>query len=170
MNHVGFHGGSSLRELGPDSDVAAFFRCLDRHSAQANGSIDYSLLTDRLYRRFIAHGDLSAAAQLMDRVRLDFENVSTEEVDWRTTGLVASITTLDLAGTNLADVFKRYFSEFDHCVNSAETFFNSWNIYQPVRTVISDLAGFVEATERPLDDYEKLNGAPFWLGGSLHPA
>lgn len=63
----------------------------------------------------------------------------------------------------LADVFIKYFECFNCCVESAKGFFDDWNIYQPVKIVISDLSEFMVDKNRPLENYDDLSGDPFWF-------
>ncbi|MGF6368104.1 hypothetical protein OKW40_000854 [Paraburkholderia sp. RAU6.4a] len=63
----------------------------------------------------------------------------------------------------LADVFSRYFDGFIDVCDSAKSFFNAFNMYKPVRVVISDLAGFARDKKKPLAEYDTLEGKPFWL-------
>ncbi|WP_330848663.1 hypothetical protein [Burkholderia stagnalis] len=65
--------------------------------------------------------------------------------------------------STLADVFSKFFEKFVDACESAESFFEAFNIYQPVRVVISDLAGFARDQNKPLSDYDALQGEPFWL-------
>jgi len=158
MRNIGFDGGSSLCVLGPVSDVILFFDCINVFAVEDHPQRDWSLLTDRLYRRYLRLEELDAAVALMNEVKKIFATVSTSAVAWEN-----PTTKLNPNEPNLADVFARYFDLFAHCVTSAKGFFEDWNSYQPVRIVISDLAEFVNEKERPLEEYDALKGEPFWL-------
>lgn len=163
MKNVGFHGGSSICELGPSADVALFFKCLDAYVATPHPEQDWSLLTDRLYRRYLKQDELDEASLLMKEALKIFARVDSASVDWRGISVSPGGSRLDSDQATLADVFLKYFEGFDYCVESAKVFFKSWNIYQPVRTVVSDLPDFMVDKKRPLDQYETIEGKPFWL-------
>lgn len=68
----------------------------------------------------------------------------------------------------LADVFSRYFEGFADCIESARLNYETFKSYprysyEPVRIVISDLAGFARDKKKPLAEYDALEGKPFWL-------
>jgi hypothetical protein len=152
MKNVGFHGGSSIRELGPSADVELFFQCLETCALNCHTEHNWSLLTDRLYRRY-----------LKKRAREIFETMPSSSVNWQGLAAEPGKTRLNPDQPNLAVVFSKYFETFDYCADSAKVFFDSWKIYQPVRTVVSDLPDFMTDKKRSLDQYEALEGKPFWL-------
>lgn len=163
MKNIGFNGGSSICELGPSADVALFFECLNTYVAKPNPEQDWSLLTDRLYRRYLKYDELDSASSLMEYAKRIFTELPSASVDWRSLSDGTSDTRLDPDQPSLADVFLNYFENFAYCVESSKVFFKSWNIYQPVRTVVSDLPDFMTDKRRPLDQYEVLEGQPYWL-------
>ena len=163
MKNVGFHGGSSICELGPSADAVLFFACLDAYTARHHPKQDWSLLTDRLYRRYLKKDELDEASVLMMKAQKIFATVPSTLVDWQAMSAESWKTRLNPDQPNVADVFLKYFENFDYCVESAKVFFKSWNIYQPVRTVVADLPDFMTDKKRPLDQYEALEGKPFWL-------
>lgn len=163
MRHIGFDGGSFLCELGSSTDVVTFFKCLDTYVVQTHPGADYALLTDRLYRRYLRLDELGTAVSMMSQVRDVFARVPSDSVDWKMMGWDETDTWLNVKQATLADVFAKYFEHFTKCVESAQVFFNSWNIYQPVKTVIADMPEFMTDKKRPLVQYDVLEGEPFWL-------
>lgn len=169
MRKIGFDGGSSLCELGPASDVVLFFDCLRTYAEQMHPEQDWSLLTDRLYRRYLRLDELEAASALMEQVRQLFAGLPASAVDWDPS-ILGNIekTWLDPKQATLADVFRKYFEHFAHCVESARLGYETFKsypgyTYQPVRVVISDLPGFARDKNKPLAEYDELEGKPFWL-------
>lgn len=163
MKNVGFDGGSFLCELGPAADISLFFECVS-YVAKLHPEHDFSLLTDRLYRRYLRQEDLDEASKLMSLVKLFFQSMPSSTVDWEAAvadGLTQ--TRLNPNDSSLAEVFSKYFAHFERCVQSAKNFYENWKIYQPVKTVISDLPDFMTDKKRPLEQYETLEGKPFWL-------
>ncbi|WP_134167095.1 hypothetical protein [Paraburkholderia caballeronis] len=69
MRKIGFNGGGLLYELGLASDVSLFFDCLGADTQEANHEQDWSLLTDRLYRRYLRLDELEPAFALMEQVQ-----------------------------------------------------------------------------------------------------
>ncbi|NML35486.1 hypothetical protein [Paraburkholderia antibiotica] len=165
MRKIGFDGGHSIYELGTSSDVQLFFDCLNAYTKQANHKQDWSLLTDRLYRRYLRREELESALALMAKVREIFAQLPTQTaVDWKPHMLGDTEKSwLNPDQPTLADVFSEYFEKFARACGSAESFVEAFNIYQPVRVVISDLAGFARDKNKPLAEYDALEGKPFWL-------
>jgi len=132
---------------------------VNRHSEQ-----DWSLLTDRLYRRYLKKNELEPAGNLMEKVREIFSELASEEVDWgqgiqgdiNKTWLDASLPTLDL-------IFSKH---FNNAVDSALYVDRADDgNYFPVRLSISNGIIFVVEKMRPLEQYEALTltDEPFWL-------
>lgn len=168
MTSIALGGGSSLSELGPREDVEFFFHCLNRLAARTQPADKFELLTDRLYRRFLRLEELQPAAELMQQVRVEFDRISTSSVDWRDAPVDPSTSRLALAKPTLAGVFSKYFELFDHCVKSAQLNFEEFRGYpgyrfEPVRIVIADQPWLLVDKKRALEDYEALQGLPFWM-------
>lgn len=161
--NIGFCGGSSLCEIGTISDIKLFFECIEIFVAKKESSRQWSLLMDRLYRRYLRIEELDEAESLMKEVKIKFSTLSITEVDWNM-DLIGDRrrTWLDPNQSNLADVFSTYFQHFEHCVESAKLFAKSWDIYQPVKIVRTELAWFMVEKARSLEEYDSLEGEPFW--------
>lgn len=164
MRRIGFDGGHSIYELGPISDVVLFFQCLVNCVEDAHPEQDWSLLTDRLYRRYLRSDELGRATDLMRRAKQIFSHIpSRAGIEWNPDMIGnAEKTWLDPHQATLADVFCKYFESFDKACESAKSFYEAFKIYQPVRVVISDLAGFMRDKNKPLTEYDELKGEPFW--------
>ncbi|WP_082928441.1 hypothetical protein [Cupriavidus gilardii] len=164
MRKIGFHGGHTIYELGPVPDVVLFFECLSIYVERQHPEQNWSLLTDRLYRRYLRLEELDAASALMEQARAIFAGVPCSVVEWDPRMLGNEDKTwLDPTLPTLADVFGKYFEHFRSARTSAESFQMAFNVYQPVRVVISDLAGFARDKKKPLVEYDMLDGTPFWL-------
>ncbi len=164
MRNVGFVGGSSISELGPVSDVVLFFECLNIYVVRGRPEQDWSLLTDRLYRRYLRLEELPAASKLMEQVEQIFATLPNTVVKWNEKMIGESNDSwLDPIKPTLAEIFEKYFDHFAYCVESAQVFFDSWKSYLPVKTSISDTSGYTVDKKRPLEDYDTLAGEPFWL-------
>jgi hypothetical protein len=164
MRHnIGINGGSSICEIGPQPDVVVFFKCLDIYVVQTHLDTDYSLLTDRLYRRYLRLEELDKATTLMGQARQKFAKILSTSVDWESMGITLTKSSLNLTKKTLADVFSKYFECFDSCVSDARLFYNDWGKYLPVRVMVSDVPEFITDKLRPLEEYDALEGEPFWL-------
>lgn len=165
MRTIGFDGGHSVYELGPAEDVVLFFDCVKAYAEQDHPETDWSLLTDRLYRRYLRREELRPALDLMAKVREIFaQNSAKSGVEWNPNMLGNQEKSwLSSEQATLADVFGRYFERFEKACGSAESFVETFNIYQPVRVVISDTPGFLCDKNKPLAEYDALEGKPFWL-------
>ncbi|WP_404994352.1 hypothetical protein [Cupriavidus pauculus] len=167
---IGFSGGSSICELGPASDVVLFFDCLKAYVEQESQDQDWGLLTDRLYRRYLRLEELEKASSLMEQARQIFaQQPAASAVEWDVKMLGnAEKGRLNPNQATLADVFSTYFEHFAHCVESARLNYETFKsypgyTYEPVRVVISDLPGFARDKNKPLAEYDALDGDPFWL-------
>jgi hypothetical protein len=169
MRIIGFDGGSSLCELGPASDVVLFFDCLKTYAEQDHPEKDWSLLTDRLYRRYLRVEELYMASALMEQAQQIFaKHDAASSVNWEAKEGHAGKSWLNPNQSTLADVFSKYFENFAHCVESAQINYETFKSYpgysyEPVRVVIADLPGFARDKNKPLAEYDALEGKPFWL-------
>lgn len=170
MRKIGFFGGGLLHELGPASDVVLFFNCLNQYVEQDHPQQDWSLLTDRLYRRYLRLEELESASALMAQVREIFEQLpAASSIQWDEQILAdSSKSWLNSDQLTLADVFRKYFEGFAQCVESAHLNYETFKsypgyAYEAVRTVISDTPGFMRDKKKPLAEYDALEGKPFWL-------
>ncbi len=163
MKVIGLAGGSSLCELGPAADVELFFECVHSFAVQQISSTDASLLTDRLYKRYLREDEVDLASSLMIQLKRVFETIPTSQVDLSGLALPSSVTRLDRSKPNLAELFYKYFECFDYCYDSAKQFLETWRVWQPLRLVIADTKDFIEDKKRPLSQYDALVGRPFWL-------
>ncbi|WP_459625350.1 hypothetical protein [Burkholderia sp. 3C] len=146
-----------------------FFGCLKTYAEQAHPERDWRLLTDRLYRRYLRLDELEDALLLMEQARRIFAELPASAIDWDPSMRGdAEKTWLDPSRSTLADVFSRYFENFVRCVESARINYETFKSYagysyEPVRVVISDLPGFARDKNKPLAEYDALEGKPFWL-------
>jgi hypothetical protein len=162
MRTIGFFGGSTISELGPVADVQLFFDCLGSLVVPASPDRNWSLLTDRLYRRYLRREELTPAQALMDEVQERFGDLPSSTVDWGDITAPGAVSRLDPLKATLADVFSAYFERFERCRNSAEMFFETWQRYLPLKIGIADLPDYLADEDRPLEEYESLQGEPLW--------
>lgn len=169
--NIGIFGGGSIRILGPVSDVVLFFGCIKAfvlpHAPQKN----WTLITDRLYRRYLKIEELDSAKRLMEEIQIVFSNTSSGYIEWDDKILVSQEKTrLNPELDVLSDVFSKYFNSFFYCVDAAKSSYESFKDYpdykyEPVRIGISNVPHFMLDERRPLSDYDSLGDEekPFWL-------
>lgn len=162
MRTIGFFGGPTISELGPVADVQLFFDCIGSLVVPAAPDRNWSLLTDRLYRRYLRREELTPAQEMMDEVQKRFGAIPSSTVDWGNITVSTGVSRLDPSKATLAEVFSAYFERFARCRKSAEIFFQTWQSYQPLKIVIVDLPDSITDQNRPLEEYESLEGEPFW--------
>lgn len=109
MGSIGFDGGHSVYELGPSSDVAAFFKAVEKYAAIGERKQDYELITDRLYRRYLRQEELDGAAALMSEIRIVFSKVLKERFDLKEFDIDGAQTRLHLNQPTVAEIFSDYF-------------------------------------------------------------
>ncbi len=157
---VGFHGGSSMFELGTVSDMQLFFDCIDSFVVSKHPETDWSLITDRLYAKYLRREDLQTGLSLMKTIENSFATTSSSMVDWnldvpRKTKLNHEAKTLDI-------VFARYFVAFSHCSESAQLSYEAFGKYLPRRTGTTDVPHYIIDKNRRLTEYDSHIGKPFW--------
>lgn len=165
--NIGFSGGSFVSELGPASDMTIFFACIRQFALRSLPKIDLTLITDRLYQRYIRQTELEHTEELMRLIQDTFSATPTSDVDWKNLGADAAITKLELNAKSLGEVFKSYFAAFFRCAEDATYQFDKHRsesdfIYEPVHIVVSELPYFYEQKDRPWSEYEAIKGEPFW--------
>jgi hypothetical protein len=163
MKLFGLYGGGTLYELGPMVDIRAFFRCVQKYSANPGPHGGYGLIADRLYRRYVGLKDLDEACEQMKRIKDSFHTIKTSDTDLADLGVSADETRLDFSKETLAEVFAKYFTGFESCATATKSFYEDWKKELPIRVVHSDIVGFTEDKVRPLSQYEALQGEPLWL-------
>ena len=166
MRNIAFYGGNAVGVLGPVSDVVLFFDCVKSFAEFDRPELDWTVLTDKLLRRYVGIDSVDQAKARMDDVKLLFRRVPATAVEWNEPmrGDPAK-TTLDHTLPTLADVFEKYFEHFDWCVRSSKSFHETWGYEVPIRTIISDMPGMMVDTRRPLSEYDAVaaDDKPFWL-------
>ncbi|NBF08441.1 hypothetical protein [Pseudomonas sp. Fl4BN1] len=162
MKRVGFQGGSSIFELGTASDMVCFFSVLREKAGLLKVEL---FLLDRLFRSYLRLEELEGTRILMLKSKESLSNVAGSVAALEALGWEMESSSLNIACSNFAEVFIKYFDGFEYCVESALGFYEDWGIYKPVRTVVCDMPDYMVEKLRPLEDYDNLapNDLPFWL-------
>lgn len=166
MRKVGFDGGHTVYELGPVSDVVLFFECLNAFVVSKYLDQDWSLLSDRLYKRYLRQDELEESFALMEKVKSIFFTLPSSSVEWdEDMQADRDRTWLDSRADTLGDIFSRYFDLFSKAKDSAVSFLGEFGIYQPLRILPSGIPALMVEKKRPLNEYDALglSDLPFWL-------
>lgn len=166
MRNIAFCGGNAVGELGPVSDVVLFFDCIKSFAEFERPDLDWSVLTDKLFRRYVDIDSLDQAKARMAEVKKQFSRVPATAVEWNEAMAGdPSKTALDRSLATLADVFAKYFEHFDWCARSSNLFHETWGYEVPIRTIVADMPGMLVDSQRPLAEHDVLSPTdkPFWL-------
>lgn len=161
IRNVGFFGGAYIAELGPVADVQLFFDCTREFVFPFTSGREHQLV-DRLYKRYVRREDLSDTQKVMDKIYEAFNDVSVRKIDLSALYESTAKTRLDPNCHTLRELFFEFFPKFSRCRESAEMFYKNWQEYNALRLVISDMPRFFDEEKRDLEDYDALDGIPFW--------
>jgi len=136
-----------------------FFECINYFVVRNHAEFDWSLLTDRLYRRYLRLEELEPASELMDKVKEIFSATKENMIGDR------DKTWLDPSKETLGLVFEKFFSTFCEVKEHALHFYGAYRQYLPVKITITDFLFFIQENKRPLVQYDELSmtDEPFWL-------
>lgn len=162
-NNIAFCTSITINELGPISDVQVFFKCINQYVVKQYPKNNWDLITDRLYKRYIRYEELPTFIEKINEIKTIFANIPTDKVNFKKFGVNFDDTNLNLQGKNLSNTFKKYFDHLEDCIETAELIKKERGSYEPIRIVVSDLPEFYADDDRPLEDYDNLEGEPFWM-------
>ena len=170
----GFIGGGSIFNLGTDSDMRLFFDCISYYVLPKYPDQNWSLITDRLYRRYLKLEELDAAVALMKLVEKEFKQLDREAFDWSKilSGQVKS--NLDRSKSTLFEIFGKYFEAFYESIECAirnyEWFKSDPDYkYQPVMVIISTIPYCISYSMITLSVFDNLqpDEKPIWWTGKI---
>ncbi len=168
MSNVGFHGGSSIFDMGGSKAMTAFFDVI-RAQLSLSHEPSTTLLTDRLYRRYVRREDVVMTRPLLSKVRGELLKEPDSSLLKLLDQQEADMNHLDVGAGSLAQAFGRYFDAIEHCMQSAEVNFQEFASdpsmrysYEPVRVVRSQMPAFIIDKRIPLSAYDDLQGEPLW--------
>ncbi|OCG43897.1 hypothetical protein A9G28_03560 [Gilliamella sp. Fer1-1] len=171
---TGFCGGSSIFALGTDSDMKLFFDCISYYLLPKYPKEDWSILTDRLYRRYLKLEELDTAESLMKLVEEEFKQLDRDAIDWGPILSGKAKSDLDRTKSTLYDIFDDYFYAFHQCVESAKMnheWFKSEPDYkyEPVMVCMAQVPYVVDYRYIPLSVFDNLGAdeKPIWWTGKI---
>lgn len=171
MRNVGFCGGALTVELGTVNDMVLFFECIKSLVSWKYPEMDWSLLTDRFYKRYLRLEEMDISKELMDKVHQLFMEIPSSSITWeREMEHNHETSKLNPDLSMISDVFSHYFSAFSECSESAIVMYDEFKSYpgyeyEPIRIVLTEMPENLEDYHRPLEQYDALgpNDSPFWL-------
>ncbi len=160
-DNIGFMAGADVYRLGLEADVALFFDAINLLVIPKCPGRRWSVITDRLYKRYVAEQDLPEAQELMNVA----QDVLMREPAVQLARLQnAAMSSIDTTGPGtVADVFRSFFEKFGHAVDSAQSFNARWGEYVPLKIGHAGVPDFITDRDRPEESYDTLTGPPFWV-------
>jgi hypothetical protein len=168
FDRLAFIGGGLINQVGSLNDVICFFKLIKQYAAPALDETDRILLLDRLYKRYLRIEGTLPAIDAMRRVEHRFTLTPSSIVYWDHDSVIHNQTALRLDGGNLSDVFLHFFERFYECANAAIYLYHQTEhgFFSPVKICRSDFGSLDREDTRPLEEYENLDGLPFWVNGN----
>lgn len=164
----GYIGGGHLYGLGSRAYVRSFFQAIDRYvfNESLYCKLDWSLITDRLYRRTISDDMLDVAIGTMARMLQLMQYTPLSAVNWNSLGLCSPDERPKIrANANLRDFYLPFETGLVECGSGAKFAALEGAQYEPLRIGLASPAGLFVDGMRPVENYETLgpNDLPFWL-------
>ncbi len=159
---VGFFGAGYVIALSTREEMQSFFELIKRHVVSEWPQENWSLITDRLYRRYVHLEDSDDARALM---RIAAERFATLPFDYEDPALAdisRENSLIDWDAGTLHEAYNDYFDAFED-VASGIDLSDFWDGIQPVRILIADKPIVYSEMDRPLHIYDDMDGPPLWL-------
>lgn len=166
---IGYIGGGIIIDLGTDSDMKLFFDSISYYLPSKYPEKDWSILTDRLYRRYLKLEELDIAESLMKLVEEEFKQLDREAVDWSKTKSDKIKSDLDITKATLFDIFSNYFRAFYRCIEFAVYENKHSNFYRPIMVAITTIPYVISYEKIPLSFFDNLGAdeKPIWWTGKI---
>ena len=161
---IGFLGGGIMGDLGTDSDMQLFFECISYYVTSKYPDQNWSIITDRLYRRYLKLEELDDAESLMKIVEKEFKQLNREAVDWSNVESGEAQSDLDRSKPTLFEIFFNYFELFYQCIEFALFQYNDSKFYRPIMVGITTIPDYSNYEEIPLSVFDNLKSddKPIW--------
>ena len=143
-NMVGFCGGYDMYVSAKPVEMQTFFEAIKELSLTGPSNMEWSLVLDRLYKRYVRFEDIDQTKQIMEYCKSHLTKDGEDE------------------STN---IFLMYFRHFFSSASSSISFYESFGEYLPIKISVVDLPWYLLENQRPLLEYDQLEGGPFWLRG-----
>jgi hypothetical protein len=170
---LGFKCCGSINILGFPSDMMLFFDCIKFYVEDKYKDEDWSVITDRLYKRYLREEDIDIADEKMKKIEEIFKELPIDAVDWSFLDNSTKKTTLNPNGLNsLYEVFEKYFLKFYERIDGARYSITkgSFGYYQPLRVIIFTFPYDYHYEQIPLSEFDALTDKdpPKWFVANTH--
>lgn len=162
MSSVAAFGGSLIKQIGTQPEIAAFFELINRYKEKSTAG-DLALVTDRLYRRTVAGEDFDALAGLIQECRRIFRSVPVAADLWGEFDLGEKSVGLNRSASNLADAFQPVFSALDRVLEDAQYKKRHGGFIRPIRLQAFEGPKSYEHEYMKPEEFEKPDMRPIWL-------
>jgi hypothetical protein len=165
-NEFGYVGPGVLFDLGTREYVRSFFVAIEKYVFREKlyRQLDWSLVTDRLYKRTVPHDDLDATVSTMAQMLHLLRETPISEVDWSKLGLNGPEDgPQGFAASCLGDYYENFGRGLVKCAINLRFAGVESIKYRPVR--IGSFYHYIHEDHRPPEVYEALGpkDLPFWL-------
>ena len=166
---IGFAGGGIMSDLGTDSDMQLFFECISYYVTSKYPDQNWSIITDRLYRRYLKLEELDDAESLMKIVEKEFKQLDREAVDWSNVESGEVQSDLDRSKPTLFEIFFDYFESFYQCIEFALFEYKDFKFYRPIMVSITTIPDYYNYKKIPLSVFDNLkpDDKPIWWTGKI---
>ena len=167
MHIIGIAGGGTVWSLGTAQEIQLFFDCIETYVVKSFPNENWELITDRLYKRYLRPQELDVAVEKMKMIQKVFATIPNNAVDWTDYAVLDEEYHLNQYAKTLDEIFKKYFEAFYDCVEAAKLSYESYTQnpdfeYERVFFLISEIPWSFVEKERLDEDYDNLQGDPFW--------
>ena len=167
MHIIGIAGGGTVWGLGTVQEIQLFFDCIETHVVKSFPNENWKLITDRLYKRYLRPQELDVAVEKMNMIQKVFATLPNNTVDWTDYAALDKEYHLNQYAKTLDNIFKKYFEAFYDCVEAAKLSYESYTQnpdfeYERVFFLISEIPWSFVEKDRLDEDYDNLQGDPFW--------
>ena len=158
-------GGDSVNQLGSASGLSAFFHCIRRFAITSLDTAEQELLLERFYKRYLRIEEVEPMLKALEVVHDCLQEMRASDVDWNKLDVDISRSGPHAPDASVADVFWSYFEQIRNAAKSSLYCFykDPKPYFRPVKLCRGDFASLDREDKRPLEEYDALDGPPFWL-------
>ena len=162
----GYVGANTLFFLGDCSYVKSFFLSIEKYVLQERlyKRLNWTIITDRLYRRNIPNDMLDVAIGTMARMLALLDETPLADVNWQDLELdvPGEQSALGKCAT-LRDFYMPFELGLVRCALAEKFGSLRGTKYRPLRIGSLSTERYVFEDSRPVEQYESNDGDPFWL-------
>ena len=160
---VGYYSASTFTAIGPRPDMEAFFDVVNAFVVPLRPDVNFSIITENLYRRYIRQDRIDHAKQIMHLIQDELSKIEPSALYWKKIKIDAKHSELNLNLDNLFECFAGYFRGFYRSIDRSTYFFEHGDDYTPVRIIRCETPYNLADSKRSLKAFDQIEGTPFWL-------